>query len=225
MIHQVDLIQKAYEPHGITFKHDASMRRWVVNASWAGDSRDFTDMKVALRKGDYRAINLYIRHVTVKDWGGTCSNPWTKEEKDKTPFPKRLQEDGCVINDMTLDGSSHPYMNMGKTAIHEIGHWFGLHHPHEHQGVRNGVNPPDPCWSGNPDDDVLDTPKMLDVAPGQCNKTQNSCPEPAGQEPIYDPVDNYMSYSSDSCINKFTMGQKNRMYNIYDKYRKNETRG
>jgi len=224
---QVSIITSLFAPHGITFTHTPStMRLWTVNASWAGPDRDnFNEMKESLHKGDYRTLNLYIRNITLKDYGGTCTNPWTQEERTGTPFPARLLRDGCIINTETLDGSAHPYMNQGKTAVHEIGHWFGLHHTFEDQGVRNPPNPPNPCWEGNPDDDVLDTPKMRDVGAGVCNKTQNSCPEPSGTAPVYDPVENYMAYSSDACMERFTSGQKERMWAIYDKYRKNETRG
>ncbi|KAK0654800.1 hypothetical protein B0T16DRAFT_316523 [Cercophora newfieldiana] len=223
---QMDIIHNLFQPYGITFQHDPSMRKWVVNASWAGPSRDnFNEMKEALHKGDYRAINLYIRNITVESYGGSCTNPWTHEEVNKTPFPSRLLRDGCVINTATLSGSGHAYMDQGKTAVHEIGHWFGLFHTYEDQGVRDGFNPPNPCWVGNPDDDVLDTPKCKGVAAGQCNKKQNTCPEPAGAEPVYDAVDNYMSESSDACYERFTEGQKQRMYAVYEKYRKGETRG
>jgi len=221
VVGQVSQIQSLFAPHGITFTHTSAMRTWSVNSSWAGASRDnFNEMKEALHKGDYRSLNLYIRNITLADYGGTCTNPWTAEEISHIPFPTRLLRDGCIVNTLSLPGSSHSFMNQGKTAVHEIGHWFGLFHTFEDQGIRDGVNPPNPCWSGNPDDDVVDTPKMRNVGTGVCNKTQNSCAEPAGQNPIYDPVENYMSYSSDSCMDRFTEGQRVRMWAIYDKYRR-----
>ncbi|KXX76786.1 Extracellular metalloprotease 1 [Madurella mycetomatis] len=203
---QVQLIKDLYAPTGITFNHNSDMTQWYVNSSWAGESTDFDDMKKALHEGNYTTINLYIRNITVKDYGGTCTNPWSA--RTRTPDKgERLELDGCVIATNTLPGSSHEYMNEGKTAVHEIGHWFGLWHTFEHGGIRNGVSPPNPCWEGNPDDNVTDTPKMQRQGTGTCVETQNSCKEADDEDPIYDPIHNYMSYSSDSCMTEFTRGQ------------------
>ena len=159
-------------------------------------------MKAALHQGDYRAMNLYIRNITYPDYGGTCTNPW--RELSQTPDKaRRLALDGCVVATFTVPGSDHRFMNQGKTAVHEIGHWFGLWHPWEHGGIRNGLNPPNPCWVGNPDDNVTDTPKMAEGAAGTCIETQDTCKA----DPGTDPVHNYMSYSSDECMTEFTPGQ------------------
>jgi len=217
---QISLIETAFLPYNITFLHTPSMRNWAVNASWSGSDRQFREMKSALHLGDYRSLNLYFRHVDDPAWGGTCTNPWTEKEYWGTPLPRLLLDDGCVVNDLTVPGSAHEYMNLGKTAIHEIGHWFGLFHVHEAGDVRNGLNPPDTCWIGNPDDWVEDTPKMRAVGIGKCDKTQNSCAEGKGEKEIFDPVDNYMSYASDECMARFTDGQRERMWAIYEAYRR-----
>jgi hypothetical protein len=182
------------------------MTKWYVNASWAGDSTNFDEMKTALHRGDYKTLNLYIRNITRENYGGTCTIPdlAKKETPDKA---RRLALDGCVVAAFTMDGSDHPYMNQGKTAVHEIGHWFGLYHPFDHHNQMSGVNPPDACRVDNPDDYLADTPKMRQAGTGVCNETQNSCAEPAGQPPVFDPVHNWMTYSSDACLDRFSDGQ------------------
>jgi len=200
------VIKTHYTPTGITFNHNKAMTKWYVNSSWAGDSTNFDEMKATLHVGDYKTINLYIRNITDEEYGGTCSHPWLtkKDIPDKT---RRLALDGCVVATFSLPNSYHPFMNQGKTAVHEMGHWFGLWHPFENGGIWDGPNRPDACRLSNPDDNVTDTPKMLMAGVGLCVETQNSCREPAGQPPIYDPVHNYMTYSSDACLDRFSDGQ------------------
>jgi hypothetical protein len=199
---QVEIIQNLYKPAGITFRHTDDMTDWKVNSSWAGDSSDFDEMKIALHKGDYKTVNLYIRNITDERNGGSCSHPW-KDRRDIPDKAKRLAQDGCVIATFSLEGSNHTYMNQGKTAVHEIGHWFGLWHTFEDGGIRDGPNPPDPCRFSNPDDNVTDTPKMRRTGIGLCVESQDSC---TGDN-LTDPIHNYMSYSSDACLDRFSPGQ------------------
>lgn len=220
--HQVEIIKNAYTPVGITFNHNpATQRKWTNEPAYTGDG-DFNPMKEALREGDYKTLNLYLRPITTQDNGGTCTNPWTQSWRTEDPL-KRFLQDGCVVNQSTLDGSNHEWMNKGLTAVHEIGHWFGLFHPWEPNTATGN-----PCSANNLDDHVADTPKMGQRGNGICDKTQNSCN--AGTEgDLRDPIENYMSWSSDECyasdgIPGFTEGQKQRMYYIYDSFRTNFTR-
>ncbi|KAK3321686.1 hypothetical protein B0H66DRAFT_179184 [Apodospora peruviana] len=218
VVGQVQLIKDLYKPTGLTFNHNKdTMAKWYVNSSWAGEETGsaFNEMKMALHQGDYKTINLYIRNITDLRYGGTCTNPW-RARTDVPDKARRLALDGCVIATFSLPGSNHAFMNQGKTAVHEIGHWWGLWHPWEDGGIRNGVNPPDPCWVGNPDDNVTDTPKMKNTGTGTCVETQDSCRGDA----FTDPIHNYMAYSSDACLTEFTKGQVSRMYAIYDEFRK-----
>ncbi|KAK0612262.1 hypothetical protein B0T14DRAFT_531869 [Immersiella caudata] len=173
-------------------------------------------MKEALHVGDYRNLNLYFRNITAIDYGGICTNPEQQITAEKDP-KLRLIRDGCVIAIFSLPGNEHQYMNQGKTVVHEMGHWFGLYHPFHDNGLRENNENPNPCNPTNPDDHVLDTPKMryTDAMIGTCDTTLNSCPNDNGT----DPVRNYMSYSSDDCMDEFTPGQVARMYEIYAKYR------
>eukprot|EP01090_Pellita_catalonica_P007303 TRINITY_DN178_c0_g2_i1.p1 TRINITY_DN178_c0_g2~~TRINITY_DN178_c0_g2_i1.p1 ORF type:complete len:899 (+),score=171.25 TRINITY_DN178_c0_g2_i1:5299-7995(+) len=78
----------------------------------------------------------------------------------------------------------------GRTTTHEVGHFLNLRHIWGDGGC--GV-----------DDFVSDTPES-DAANYGCSTGHTSC----GSE---DMVENYMDYSDDSCMNLYTLGQKNRM--------------
>lgn len=193
-----------YTGQGITFRHNAAtQRKWYVRPEYTGQSPPLDTMKTELHVGNYQTLNLYLVHVTEPNWGGTCPNPW-RQTMIEPNLTKRLKLSGCVVNSRTIPGSSHPFMNQGKSAVHEIGHWFGLWHPWEDQGIRNGVGPPNPCWIGNPDDDVADTPKMGWQVEGTCDEEADTCPDQPGKDPVH----NYMGYGADSCMNQFTPGQK-----------------
>ncbi|TYB69537.1 T9SS type A sorting domain-containing protein [Bizionia saleffrena] len=77
----------------------------------------------------------------------------------------------------------------GRTATHEVGHFFNLRH------IWGDAN----C--GN--DFVSDTPTHQ-TSNGGCPVGQTSCGS-------IDMVQNYMDYTNDSCMNLYTTGQKNRM--------------
>ncbi|MEK6781576.1 MAG: M43 family zinc metalloprotease [Bacteroidota bacterium] len=87
-----------------------------------------------------------------------------------------------------------PKFNKGRTATHEIGHFFGLYHI---WGDDDGG-----C-SG--DDYVTDTPNQGDNYNGECPvHPQVSC----GSNDMFQ---NYMDYTNDDCMNIFTGGQVGRM--------------
>lgn len=97
-------------------------------------------------------------------------------------------------------GSQSPY-NRGRTATHEVGHWFGLWH------IWGDAN----C--GN--DFVNDTPVSQDANYGcpaypqiTCNNGANNNTEGGDMHM------NYMDYTDDRCMYMFTAGQKARMLNF-----------
>ncbi|MGG8495850.1 GEVED domain-containing protein, partial [Tenacibaculum sp. TC6] len=89
---------------------------------------------------------------------------------------------------------SSPF-DKGRTTTHEVGHFLNLRHIWGDGGC--GV-----------DDFVSDTPES-DAANYGCASTHSSCGS-------LDMVENYMDYSDDTCMNLFTLGQKNRMRAVLD---------
>ncbi len=103
------------------------------------------------------------------------------------------------------DSNASP-ANLGRTASHEIGHYFGLRH----------------IWGdGDCDstDYVTDTPKAAAASQQICTLTNNTCDD-AIAEPYwngwdpFDMLENYMDYSTDACMNMFTNGQRDRMWSF-----------
>tara|TARA_B110000483_G_scaffold66477_1_gene83183 strand:- start:13126 stop:14673 length:1548 start_codon:yes stop_codon:yes gene_type:complete len=92
----------------------------------------------------------------------------------------------------------------GRTAVHEVGHYWGLRHIWGDSG-----NP----FLGTPDCDLtqddgfLDTPHMGNNSQqAGCSFNKNSCTN--GETPDEpDMVENYMDYSTESCQNMFTQQQ------------------
>jgi Pregnancy-associated plasma protein-A/Secretion system C-terminal sorting domain len=84
--------------------------------------------------------------------------------------------------------------SFGRTATHEVGHWLGLYHTWGDE--RCGT------------DYVADTPQATSANGGSvCKDVFSTCSGTRTRNLIED----YMDYSPDSCMNIFTLGQKERM--------------
>lgn len=110
-----------------------------------------------------------------------------------------LGKDGLVIDFGAFAAiNAGTGYDMGKTAVHEIGHWLGLKH------LWGDAN----CG----DDGVDDTPKQASYTPGCPTTIRITC----GNGPNGDMYMNYMDFTSDACINLFTKGQKARMRALFE---------
>src|SRR4029453_502056 len=108
--------------------------------------------------------------------------------------------DGIRVHFDSIPGGSIANYNLGETATHEAGHWFGLYHP-----FQGG------CTQGNAG--VADPRAQSPPTPG-CPEGRDSCALPG-----LDPIHNYMDYSYDSCYYEFTAGQSTRMQAMFAAYR------
>lgn len=118
--------------------------------------------------------------------------------------------DGVVIQYDYIGRNAKPNF-LGKTTVHEVGHWLGMRHIWADDD--NGQNPQSVYCDST--DFVDDTPNAGPKSSTDCNLTKNTCSVESSYWGTIDPpdmVENYMDYSADACMTMFTKGQKARMY-------------
>ena len=192
---QIDVLNRAYAGSGFTFEQSGAASR-TNNPAWftmGYGSAAEREAKRRLGVDPTRYLNIY----TANPGGGLLG--WAT-------FPANLagdtERDGVVLLHTTLPGVGNPPYNLGHTGTHEVGHWLGLYHTFEGS-----------C--GEPGDYVSDTPPEKQAA-FKCPIGRDSCPGDG-----VDPVQNYMDYSDDACMNMFTALQLLRMQDQTALYRPN----
>jgi hypothetical protein len=189
---QMTVLNQAYEATGWGFNLVEIDR--TTAATWFTMSPGSTaeaQAKQLLRQGGAADLNIYTANPG-SGLLGWATFPWSY-----TGDPVR---DGVVVLYSSLPGGSATPYNMGDTGTHEVGHWMGLYHTFQGSCSLRG-------------DSVGDTPAEREPAFG-CPAGRNSCPAPG-----FDPIRNFMNYTDDSCMNRFTPRQDGRMDFLYTLFR------
>ncbi|MBI2566278.1 MAG: zinc metalloprotease [Candidatus Schekmanbacteria bacterium] len=181
---QIAVLNRSYGAHGYQFRL-ASVERTEDPDWWtvANLSRAERDMKRALAVSPANYLNVYSANPQdgVLGW---ATLPWTHTEDSFMH--------GVVILHSTVPGGSAAPYNEGDTLTHEAGHYLGLYHT-----FQGGC--------GDLGDRVDDTPAEESAAFG-CPVGRDTCPGGGA-----DPVNNFMDYVDDACMERFTPDQKLRI--------------
>lgn len=200
---QINVLNRAYG--GQTGSNNTPFRFIKVettrttNEAWFHAGRQNTamvaierSMKSALRRGGQYSLNFYTNTAGANL--GFATFPWD--------YASNPVMDGVVCDYTSLPGGWDTRYNEGDTGTHEVGHWLGLFHT-----FQGGCS--------QPNDEVGDTPAEAFPADG--------CPirDTCSDDPGLDPVENFMDYSYDYCMYRFTSGQSSRMDSMFAQYRGN----
>jgi hypothetical protein len=198
---QIAVLNKAYSGQGpggagynTPFRFVRAGVTRTTNSTWytaTPGTLAETQMKNTLHAGTKKDLNFY----TNKMGGGLLG--WATFPQD---VAAHLKQDGVVVLFSSLPGGTATPYNLGDTATHEIGHWLGLYHT-----FQGG------CAA--PGDSVNDTPAEASPAFG-CPSGRNTCSATG-----LDPITNFMDYSDDACMFKFTAGQSARADSLSLLYR------
>lgn len=99
-------MNKDYAQSGISFKLLETTR--TVNPQWANDGNELA-MKKALRKGDYKTLNVYFQNLG-DGLLGFCYFPVNNPTADDMTY------DGCSILFSSVPGGSTANYNLGRVS-------------------------------------------------------------------------------------------------------------
>ena len=165
----------------------------------SGITRDKTDLEVVGTKEDlYGIAPAWDTERYLNIWVANTGDFLTGYGTYPGLVPPERQ--GVVVHPKYVGYNESIRYNLGRVAVHEIGHYFGLDH----------------TWGSDEacetDDGVDDTPLQQHSYKGCPAHPQTTC----GSDDIFM---NFMDYVDDGCMVMFTQGQMERMLATIEMYR------
>ena len=172
------------------------------NSTWFADSGSYWN---TLAWDPHRYMNIYTNNT-----GALGYVPFLPADSNGTLVGAANDRVVVTWDAFGRNAPTGPPFDLGRTATHEVGHYLGLEHTFTPQGGCGSDNAPD-CYGNG--DLICDTnteqwPSSRPCAVGD----KSSCGS-------VDPSDNYMDYSDDICMMRFTLEQNRRMRCSMENYR------
>jgi hypothetical protein len=192
---QIDVLKASFAASGFTFTlmgvSYSDNDAWYTTTGGASEAA----MKATLHQGGSNALNIYSNNMGggLLGW---ATWPWN--------YASSPTMDGVVILYSTVPGGSAAPYNLGDTLVHEVGHWIGLYHTFQGGCAGSG-------------DQIGDTPAEKSPAYG-CPTGRDTCTKGKSAAGL-DPIENFMDYTDDACMDRFSLGQYTRMGQMWEAYR------
>ena len=186
---QVSVLNAAFSGTGFAFT--------LASINRVEDRKSFTNCYGNQNFKRNLAVNLptTLNFYTCKPKGNILGYAYLPSS-----YPEDNWHHGVVVLYSSLPGGTADPYNLGDTGTHEVGHYLGLDHT-----FQGGCNAPG--------DSVADTPFEASPAFG-CPAGRDTCTS-AG----LDPIENFMDYTDDACMDRFSTGQAGRMAEIVAVYK------